>query len=54
MMIGHLRVPRLDQRLRDSRDPLGVITSAWMPVWIMFSTICICFSTSIFPFGSLH
>ena len=30
-----------------SREPLGVMQSAWMPVWIMFSTICICFSTSI-------
>src|SRR3954470_2639490 len=30
-----------------SREPLGVIASAWIPVWIRFSTICICFSTSI-------
>src|SRR5438874_2415409 len=28
-----------------SREPLGVMQSAWIPVWIMFSTICICFST---------
>src|SRR6185503_17012021 len=46
-MIGTLASRALTSADTISREPLGVIASAWMPVWIRFSTICICFSTSI-------
>src|SRR6185295_1425447 len=46
-MIGTFASLALTSAETISREPLGVMHSAWTPVWIRFSTICICFSTSI-------